>query len=162
MLRLLAPAIEFSCGLLNSSSTDAVEGAVDFDVGLERGWGLTCCSTGFAAIVGLNQQTTETQAVPTLIEALKDPHPKVRQKAGTVLGHFGDPRAINGLIALLQDEHHYPRESAIQALRKIGSAKALQHLSQIASAGNQDQALAHHAKQAIEAIAQSSGVQLPR
>ena len=37
VLRLLAPAIEVSCGLLNSSSTDAVEGAVERDVGLERG-----------------------------------------------------------------------------------------------------------------------------
>ena len=52
VLRLLAPAIEVSCGLLNSNSTDAVEGAVERDVGLDRGCGVICCSTGVATVVG--------------------------------------------------------------------------------------------------------------
>ena len=51
MLRLLAPAIEVSCGLLNSNSTDAVDGAVERDVGLDRGCVVSSCSSGVAAMV---------------------------------------------------------------------------------------------------------------
>lgn len=36
VLRLLAPAMEVSCGLLNSNSMDAVDGTVERDVGLDR------------------------------------------------------------------------------------------------------------------------------
>ena len=52
VLRLLAPAIDVSCGLLKSSSTDAVEVAVERDTGLDRGCGVICCSTGVALAVG--------------------------------------------------------------------------------------------------------------
>ena len=44
LLRLLAPAIEFSCGLLNCNSMDADDGAVLVDLGLDLGCGLTSCS----------------------------------------------------------------------------------------------------------------------
>lgn len=56
------------------------------------------------------------------IAALKDDDWALREDAATLLGEFGDPRAVAPLMEVLHDEDRAVREAATGALRKIGSA----------------------------------------
>ena len=47
--------------------------------------------------------------------------PKVREAAARALGHIGDTRAAEPLIATLKDEVYEVRSAASWALRKIGA-----------------------------------------
>ena len=107
-------------------------------------------------------KANDKRTVPTLIDALQDSQAIVRTKAARVLGQLGDARAINALIDLISnDKQHGPREGGIIALGKIGSARALTPLAQIIQS-NEDPTLVACARQAIEEIQESSGVQLPK
>jgi HEAT repeat protein len=48
-------------------------------------------------------QIGDPRAIPTLVEALKNPEDDVRVDAATALGHFNDPRVERALIAELPD-----------------------------------------------------------
>ena len=100
--------------------------------------------------------------VPTLIDALQDQESTVRQKAARILGQIEDARAVKALIDLvMNDKQHYPRESAIIALGKIGSTRALAPLAKMVQQ-NEDPTLIACAQQAIEMIEEKSGVKLPK
>jgi HEAT repeat protein len=58
-------------------------------------------------------------AVPTLIDALKDPHWQVRIGAIDALTTIGDRRAITPLRAATRDAHALVREEAVAALAKL-------------------------------------------
>jgi hypothetical protein len=59
------------------------------------------------------------EAVPALIEALKDDGVEVRRNAAAALGRIGDPRAREGLQAALQDQDEWVREVVADALTKL-------------------------------------------
>ena len=56
------------------------------------------------------------------IAALKDEDWALREDAATLLGDFGDPRAVGPLVEVLHDEDRAVRDAATAALRKIGQA----------------------------------------
>ena len=62
------------------------------------------------------------QAVPVLIERLRDAVRGVRKAAFDVLGDIGDPAAVQPLIECLQDEELV--EDAASALKAIGTSEA--------------------------------------
>lgn len=56
------------------------------------------------------------------IAALKDEDWALREDAATLLGEFGDARAVAPLVEVLRDEDRAVRDAATGALRKIGPA----------------------------------------
>ncbi len=68
-------------------------------------------------------------AVPALLELLIAPsHPPARVWAARVLGHIGDARATDALVARLYDRDDLLRMAAAEALEGIGDGRALQPL----------------------------------
>lgn len=59
------------------------------------------------------------EAVPVLLEALRDTDALLRRLAADALGKIGDPRARDRLRLLLRDENAIVRKSAARALRKL-------------------------------------------
>lgn len=64
-------------------------------------------------------------AVATLIQALQDANPEIRQDAAEALGVIGVATAVPLLSQLLRDETLPVRQAATDALRKIGTDAAL-------------------------------------
>jgi HEAT repeat protein len=64
-------------------------------------------------------------AVPVLIEALKDTVWHVRQSAAKALSDIKDPRAVPAWIQALKDENSNVRAAAIAALRELKALSAL-------------------------------------
>jgi HEAT repeat protein len=61
-------------------------------------------------------------AVDPLIEALQDKEGTVRKFAATLLGKFGDPRALEPLGMALYDLHHEVGNASAESLARFGSA----------------------------------------
>ena len=72
--------------------------------------------TALRAEAGMSDRVLEE------IAALKDDDWALREDAATLLGEFGDPRAVAPLMEVLHDEDRAVREAATGALRKIGAA----------------------------------------
>ena len=77
----------------------------------------------FHALSALGQ-IKDREAVPTLIEALKDDDPNVREKVATVLGEMPDPRALDSLLRASLDENPDVAYSALDALGNIRDSRA--------------------------------------
>jgi HEAT repeat protein len=73
-------------------------------------------------VTALRTEAGMSDRVLEEIAALKDDDWALREDAATLLGEFGDPRAVTPLIEALHDEDRAVREAATGALRKIGSA----------------------------------------
>ncbi len=103
----------------------------------------------------------DPQAVPILIEALKDRDPLVRGGAAEALKGIPDPRAVWPLIRALRDQDTTVRRAATEGLGRIGDQAAVPALTKV---------LFHHdvvtRRKAVEALAQlkdpSSGPALVR
>ena len=72
--------------------------------------------TALRAEAGMSDRVLEE------IAALKDEDWALREDAATLLGDFGDPRAVAPLMEALHDEDRAVRDAATGALRKIGPA----------------------------------------
>jgi HEAT repeat protein len=70
----------------------------------------------------------DEHAVDALLEALRDKHLWVRNRAFGALGRIGDKRAVGPLIEILQDKDKVMRWGAISALRHIGDERAVEPL----------------------------------
>lgn len=70
-----------------------------------------------------------SEAVPALIEALKDTDAGVREQAAWALGAIGDRRAVDGLIAALGDAAPGVRKQAAWALGALGDRRAVTALT---------------------------------
>jgi HEAT repeat protein len=74
-----------------------------------------------------------TMMIDPLLEALNDTEGTIRKYAATLLGHIGDPRAIEPLGMALYDMHFEVGQAAAEALAKFGPvglkrlAEALHH-----------------------------------
>ncbi len=73
-------------------------------------------------------ETREKEAVPGLIEALKDTNEWVRSSAAEALGEIGDKVAVPELIEALKDTNEWVRISAAQALGETGDKVAVSEL----------------------------------
>ena len=69
-----------------------------------------------------------SEAVPALIDALKDSDAGVREQVAWALGSIGDRRAVDGLVAALGDSVAGVRKQAAWALGSIGDKRAVQGL----------------------------------
>jgi HEAT repeat protein len=69
-----------------------------------------------------------SEAVPALIEALKDTDAGVREQVAWALGAIGDRRAVDGLVGALADSSAGVRKQAAWALGAIGDQRAVQGL----------------------------------
>lgn len=70
-----------------------------------------------------------SEAVPALIEALKDPEAGVREQVAWALGAIGDRRAVDALVAALSDSVAGVRRQAAWALGSIGDQRAVPGLT---------------------------------
>ena len=71
----------------------------------------------------------DSEAVPALIEALKDTDAGVREQVAWALGAIGDRRAVDGLVAALADSAPGVRKQAAWALGAIGDRRAVSGLT---------------------------------
>lgn len=69
-----------------------------------------------------------SEAVPALIDALKDTDAGVREQVAWALGAIGDRRGVDGLVAALGDSVAGVRKQAAWALGAIGDKRAVQGL----------------------------------
>jgi HEAT repeat protein len=68
------------------------------------------------------------EVIPTLITALGDESPWVRERAAQVLGRFRDERAVQPLVTLLKDGDPEVREEAVTALGRFEESRATDSL----------------------------------
>ncbi len=69
-----------------------------------------------------------TDVVTTLIGALGDQSPWVRERAAQVVGRFRDERAVQPLVTLLKDSDPDVREEAVSALGRFAETQATDSL----------------------------------
>lgn len=77
---------------------------------------------GAAATLG---EICHPDAIPYLIEALKDEHGNVRESAAGALAKIGDGDAVSVVVEALKDKDKNVRQDAAQALGKIGNKDAI-------------------------------------
>ena len=91
-----------------------------------------------------------SEAVPALIDALKDADPGVREQVAWALGAIRDPRAVDGLIGALKDQAPQVRQQAAWALGALRDRRAVQGL--MASLKDTDAGVRKQAAWALGAI----------
>jgi HEAT repeat protein len=77
-----------------------------------------------------------SEAVPALIEALKDTDAGVREQVAWALGAIGDRRAVDGLVGALTDSVAGVRKQAAWALGAIGDQRAVAGLTKALKDGD--------------------------
>lgn len=77
-----------------------------------------------------------TVAMPSLIRALKDPKPSVRQLVAQSLGEIGSKDAVQSLIELITTDQSGARPEAIEALGKIGDPAAIAPILSVLRSGS--------------------------
>lgn len=77
-----------------------------------------------------------SEAIGSLLKALRDPSPRVVEAAATGLGETEDPRAVDPLIELAGHADKLVAEAAVAALGAIGDGRALPVLLGLVEAGS--------------------------
>jgi HEAT repeat protein len=80
----------------------------------------------------------DPQAVPALMEALKDRDERCAPGGGGALGKIGDPQAVPALMEALKDRDENVRRAAAEALGKIGDRQAVPALLEALKDRNED------------------------
>ena len=78
----------------------------------------------------------DSEAVPALIDALKDTDAGVREQVAWALGAIGDRRAVDGLVTALGDSVAGVRKQAAWALGAIGDHRAVPGLTKALKDGD--------------------------
>ena len=78
----------------------------------------------------------DSEAVPALIDALKDTDAGVREQVAWALGAIGDRRAVDGLVNALSDSAPGVRKQAAWALGAIGDRRAVASLTKALKDGD--------------------------
>lgn len=91
------------------------------------------------------------EAIPSLVNLLKDERWYMRKQAAWVLGRLGDKKTEDVLISLLRDESPSVRMYAVWALGRIQSRKAYAQLEQIAK-HDKEKAIQREVGTALECI----------
>ena len=92
----------------------------------------------------------DSEAVPALIDALKDTDAGVREQVAWALGAIGDRRAVDGLVAALGDSVAAVRKQAAWALGALGDHRAVPGLTKALK--DQDAGVRKQAAWALGAI----------
>jgi HEAT repeat protein len=92
----------------------------------------------------------DSEAVPALIDALKDSDAGVREQVAWALGAIGDRRAVDALVAALGDAAANVRRQAAWALGAIGDHRAVPGLTKALK--DQDTGVRKQAAWALGAI----------
>ncbi|MCL6534415.1 MAG: HEAT repeat domain-containing protein, partial [Armatimonadetes bacterium] len=93
-------------------------------------WGVVQRALGHDVVREVVVKQMGAQAVPYLIQALRDEHSGIREAACEALGQIGDARAIPALIQKLGDEYAGVRAGVCRALGRIGDVQAVPALIQ--------------------------------
>jgi HEAT repeat protein len=80
------------------------------------------------ALGRVQHREDDAEVVTTLIGALGDQSPWVRERAAQALGRFRDDRAVQPLVTLLKDTDPEVREEAVTALGRFGEPQATDSL----------------------------------
>ena len=72
-------------------------------------------------------------AMPALIQVLRDQNPEVRQYAVGALGHIAAVDAVPALMQALKDQNPKVRNNAAWALEQIGTPEALKAVKEYQS-----------------------------
>lgn len=102
-----------------------MESAVLYDlIGTHENPGVRSRAAKLLYGLAIREDAAVTDAIPALINALKDPDVDVRQWAAVALEWIGEDakEAVPGLIEILKDEDGYVREWAAKALARMGPA----------------------------------------
>ena len=81
----------------------------------------------FKAIIEI-AKAKQNEAIPILLEHLKDQDEKIRSKIAEALGKIGSSKAVKPLIQVLKDKDSDIRGEAIWALGQIGDSRAFEPL----------------------------------
>ena len=87
-------------------------------------WGVVQRALGHDVVREVVVKQIGAQAVPYLIQALRDEHSGVRMAACRALGQVGDARAVPALVQALEDGNVNIRYEACWVLGQIGDAQA--------------------------------------
>ena len=68
--------------------------------------------------------------IAKLTKKLGDKDSSIRRSTAELLGLTADETAIDALVPVLMDENRFVRQEAVLALKKIGSSRAVEHLTQ--------------------------------
>jgi HEAT repeat protein len=101
------------------------------------------------AIVKALGEIGDPQAVPALIDALKDEDWRVREAAVEALRKIGPP-ALPALIEMLKDKREWVRQATVQALGEIGDSRATSAL--IRALGDKDEGVRQAAAEALSKL----------
>jgi len=77
------------------------------------------------ALAAMSRSACICQAVPALIDTLKDPDPDVRAAAAEALGEIGDVRAVDALQEILSEGHPATAPAAARALAAIRASNGI-------------------------------------
>jgi HEAT repeat protein len=91
-------------------------------------WGVLCRALTSERVRAATVQLG-SNAVPALIDVLRDDDPRIRQAACTALGQIGDPAAVPELTKRLWDSASEVRIAACTALGQIGDPAAVPELT---------------------------------
>jgi HEAT repeat protein len=99
---------------------------------------------------GLYKLAADEEALPVLIESLRDPHPKVRRTAVTFIGWKDYGGATPALVQCLTDEDVTIRKAAVSALTNIKDDSTVLPLIKVL--GDKDREVREKALEAVRAI----------
>ena len=108
-----------------------------------------------AEIVNAFEKSGNRQAVPAILNALKDKDQHVRWRAAHAVGALGDPSAGDALAEVLSDSSEKARSAAVYSLKRIGwQPKNLNETIRFAEATGDYSLISTTAVEAVEPLVQ--------
>lgn len=117
----------------------------------------------YSAVEALGD-TGHPEAIPTLLQALKDEDPYVRAIAADALGNFPEnaDRIVPSLVVALQDEDSYVRAEAARSLETIGPASIVALPRLIALLDDEDRHVRLTVLGALESLGSKAADAIPQ
>jgi HEAT repeat protein len=98
--------------------------------------------------------------LPTLVEALRDRHAKLRETAIGALGAIGGPESVSALTAMVDDDRSSVRQAAASALARAAGPAAVPALTRVL--GHKDPATRRTAAEALATLRDAAAVDAVR
>jgi HEAT repeat protein len=98
--------------------------------------------------------------LPTLLEALRDRHAKLRETAIGALGAIGGPQSVSALAAMVDDDRSSVRQTAASALARAAGPAAVPALKR--ALGHKDPATRRTAAEALATLRDAAAVDAVR
>ena len=94
--------------------------------------------------------------LPTLVEALRDRHARLRETAIGALGAIGGPESVSALAAMVDDDRSSVRRAAVSALARAAGPAAVPALKRVL--GHKDPASRRTAAEALASVRDAAAV----